>query len=83
MYPKERTEIVNMQLFVFLFFPLRFFCRKYSRRIIPGFTKEQKMGPQRESRGTKKRGTRESGLPIEVGRKKDESVPWMGKEWLV
>lgn len=41
------------------------------------------MGPQRESRGTKKRGTRESGLPIEVGRKKDESVPWMGKEWLV
>lgn len=28
MYPKERTEIVNMQLFVFLFFPLRFFLPK-------------------------------------------------------
>ena len=50
--------------------------------MIPGFKKEHKMGPQRDSKGTNK-GKQESGLPIEVGRKKEECVPWIGEEWLV
>ena len=78
---RSERRLSTCSLFYFYFCP-SIFCRKYSRIIIPGFKKEQKMGPQRDSKGTNK-GKQESGLPIEVGRKKEESVPWIGEEWLV
>lgn len=70
-----------MQPFLFLFLPFDFLPKIFEDN--NSRVQEGTENGARETAEAQKKGKQESGLPIEVGREKEESVPWIGEEWLV